>query len=161
METYSDLQEQKNAALKVLNQIQQQLSKTQGIEGAIDIHHPERSPNWPVYRHRSYPKMLYHPTKLDPGTEARRLGIRQRNDRNPTLAPLDLPASEPLSVIVKNEDEDKARRAEGFIAKPPFLQSNEEVIQFDPLANPVADVALCSRGCGKAPHRGACSGKVE
>lgn len=161
--TFTELQKQKAALLQMLNETQQNIAKTQGMEGAIDIHHPELSPNWPRYKHQDYPRMLYHPTKLNPNVEAARKGIRIRNEKNPTLAPLDLPASQPLSIIVKDAGEEKAYREQGYVKTPPFLANEEETVQavsqVDPLANPVADVTMCARGCGKPPHRGACSVK--
>lgn len=157
--TFVDLQAQKNAALKVLNDIQKQLSKTQGIEGAIDIHHPELSPNWPRYTHQEFPKMLYHPVKLDPQTETARQGVRERNQLNPNLPALALPPSKPMILIVNDQAAlDKALEA-GWVKAPPVLVAQEaEVEMVDPLAQDVmTNEGLCSRGCGKKPHRGACS----
>lgn len=160
MSTFMDLQERKRLLLDELNSTQQQIGKVQGIEGAIDIHHPERSAGWPIYRHQSFPKMVYHPIKLDPQIETQRQGVRQRNLANPHLAPQELPASRPLTRIVKHAEELEQAEAEGFVKTPPMLQSDEETAQLnsDPLSNPdLMDAAgMCSRGCGKRPHPGRC-----
>ena len=163
--TYNDLQKTKAALLQMLNETQQNIAKTQGMEGAIDIHHPELSPNWPRYKHQEFPKMLYHPFKLDPQTETARNGVRLRNEKNPTLAPLDLPASKPMTVIIKNtataQEELEKYLAAGWLKAPPVLVSEEaEVEHFDPLTMPVANPALCGRGCGNPRHRGACPAKA-
>ena len=158
--SFMDLQERKRLLLEELNNTQQQIGKVQGIEGAIDIHHPERSPGWPLYRHQPFPKMVYHPIKLDPKIEVQRQGVRNRNLANPNLAPLDLPASQPLTRIVKHDEELKQAESEGFVKVPPMLQAEEEAVNLsnDPLSNPdLIDVAgMCSRGCGKRPHPGRC-----
>ena len=120
--SYADLQQQKKAALDIYAQIQEKLNKTNVVEGAVDIHHPERSPGWPVYRFQEFPKMLYHPVKLDPAREGQRMGVRRRNESNPTYAPLDVPHPLPLVLIVNTAAEEKAAEAKGFVKTPPVLR---------------------------------------
>lgn len=159
--SHQSLQETKRALLELLNDTQKQIAERQGMEGAMDIHHPERSPGWIPYRHQAYPKMLYHPAKLEPKREAQRLAVRRRNDSNPTYAPLDPPESLPLTMIVQNKEEEEQARTNGFVAQPPAVQNEEEFEQEsnDPLSNPalVSATGLCGRGCGKAPHKGRCA----
>ena len=131
---YNALQQSKSDLIKQLNVVQGAINK--GGQGVIDIHHPELSPNWPRYRHQDYPRMLYHPAKLNPQIEAQRKGIKLRNEKNPTLTPLDLPSQEPLTVIVHSEEEEQQRRAEGFVKNPISYRVTEEPSVLDPLSNP-------------------------
>ncbi len=105
-----------------LSNLETEKMKAIGGLQIIDIHHPERSPGWPLYRHQSWPQLLYHSTKKDPRNEERRLGIRRRNEANPRLAPMDVPESESLMLKVANEEEKKRALVEGFIEQPPQRQ---------------------------------------
>lgn len=133
---YQALQERKKLLLDELNATQQKIGQVHGIEGAIDIHHPERSPNWPVYRHQEYPKMLYHPIKLNPQIEASRKGIQQRNLANPQYAPLDLPASQALTLKIHSKQEEEEALKAGYAKAPPVMQAEIAEEAVDPLANP-------------------------
>jgi hypothetical protein len=93
--------------------------KSIGNMQIIDFHHPERSPGWPVYRFQAYPQLMYHATEKDQTNEAKRLGIRRRNESNPNLAPMDIPDSLPLTRKVANMEEKTAAMAEGFVEAPP------------------------------------------
>ena len=109
----------------------------------MDIHHPERSEGWPRYEHQPFPKMVYHPIKLDPAIETQRANIRLRNQRNPNLPALDLPHSRPLSLKVLDAQALSAAEREGFVLKPPMLCTEEETAALgrDPLAESVADLS--------------------
>lgn len=112
----------------------------------FDIHHPETSPSWPRYQHQEFPRIVYHPTRLDPRIENENRNTSLRNQRNPNLPQLDLQHSEPLTKKVNSPEELAAARKEGWVLKPPFLvgQSElEETEEFaaDPLAASVADPA--------------------
>jgi hypothetical protein len=138
--SYEELQMRKKLLLEELQNTGNELLTRNEVQGAMDIHHPERSPGWKPYRHQEYPKMLYHPVKLDPAIEAKRLSIRRRNEANPTYAPLDLPASEPLKVIAKNKDEEEKFLAQGYAKLPPQLKTAEdEAALRDPLAESIPD----------------------
>ncbi len=134
--SYEELQTRKKLLLEELAGTQNAMNKTNNLEGSIDIHHPERSPGWPIYRHQDYPRMMYHPIQLDPQVEAARLGVRRRNDANPNLAPLDLPAPKPLTRKVMNAKEQEEAEEQGFVRKPPVMKMDEAPDVFDPLANP-------------------------
>ena len=157
--SYEELQVRKKLLLDQLQETQNAVNKTTAIEGAIDIHHPERSAGWPRYKHQSYPKMMYHPVKLDAAIEAVRLGTRRRNDANPSLAPLDIPAPKPLRKIVHSEAEEKRAEQEGFVRTPPELKMEEESAPNRATRSRIQNSGqgLCSRGCGKRTHRGSCS----
>lgn len=124
--SYEQLQQQKKALLDLLADTQNSILKTNAVEGAIDIHHPERSAGWPIYRHQEFPKILYHPIKLDPVREGIRLGLRQRNDANPTLAPLDVPPPLPLILKVANKAEQEKAEEEGFVTAPMVKDETEK-----------------------------------
>lgn len=98
--------------------LEDQKMKAIGGLQVIDIHHPERSPGWPIYRHQEFPKMLYHPTAKREDVEQRRLGVRRRNESNPNLAPMDIPTSEAVTLKVENAKELAAALAEGWSATP-------------------------------------------
>ena len=89
----------------------------------VDYHHPERSPGWPIYNlndpKNRYPQLLYHPTLKDQRIEDQRLGVRRRNEANPTLAPMDIPPSQCLMIKVANHAEKQAALAEGYVEKAP------------------------------------------
>ena len=141
--SFAELEKQKKALLDLLNDNQKKRAEVVGVEGAIDIHHPERTPGWPQYKYRPFPKMMYHPAKLDPAHEAVRRGIKRRNEANPTLAPLDIPASKPLTRIVRDEEDKKKAEADGFVTTPPFLQVKEEEFYAEPAkADPLSDPAV-------------------
>lgn len=93
--------------------------KSIGNMQIIDFHHPERSPGWPVYRFQAYPQLMYHATEKDPANEAKRLGVRRRNEANPNLAPMDIPESLALTRKVANAEEKAAAVTEGFMEAPP------------------------------------------
>jgi hypothetical protein len=80
--------------------------------------------------------MMYHPIKLDPKTEKIRKGIRERNEKNPTYAPLDLPVAKPLMISVKNADELVKAEKQGYVKIPPVVKADEDTKPFDPLENP-------------------------
>jgi hypothetical protein len=92
--------------------------RTAKMPADFDIHHPERSPDWPRYQHEDWPRMVYHPIKLDPKIEADRRGVMLRNQRNPNLPALDVPPAQPLVRIVRNKEELEAAEKEGFVLKP-------------------------------------------
>ena len=79
--------------------------------------------------------MLYHPTKLNQEVETRRRGIRRRNEANPQLAPMELPESKALTIIVANKEGEEQARAQGFVRTPPMIKADEDVQVFDPLSN--------------------------
>lgn len=116
-----------------------------GGQGVIDIHHPETSPDWPRYKYQEYPKMVYHPIKLDQSVEARRTGIRRRNEINPNLVPLDLPVSQALTQVVRSIEEEEAARELGFVATPPALQPEPEVMR-EMMRDPLAEAAAEEEG---------------
>lgn len=140
---FQNLQEQRAELVKALGTIQGQINK--GGRGDFDIHHPERSPDWQRYQHQEYPRMVYHPVKLDPKIETLRLGLRRRNEANPALAPLDLPASKPLYRIVQNAEELKAAEEQGFCKTPPAVKLDPEAEVFDPLAESVGPTKSFSK----------------
>ncbi len=119
----------------------------------IDIHHPERSPGWPVYRYQAWPQLLYHSTIKDPLIEQQRLGVLRRNQANPHLAPMDIPESQPVMRKVQNQQERDQALAEGFVETPPAKQlvdtnSPLEAIgkwANNPLSGRVPDVELILR----------------
>src|ERR1700683_346457 len=89
----------------------------------VDYHHPERRPGWPIYNlndpKNRYPQLLYHPTLKDQRIEDQRLGVRRRNEANPTLSPMDIPSSQCLMMKVANHAEKQAALAEGYVEKAP------------------------------------------
>jgi hypothetical protein len=138
--SYEDLQIRKKLLLDELQETTNTLNQQVTEAGSMDIHHPERSPGWKPYRHQAYPRMVYHPIKLDPQIEANRLSIRRRNDANPTYAPLDIPQPEPLKRKVHSKTEEDVAVAEGFVLIPPQLNVEESEpvpAKRDPLAESV------------------------
>jgi hypothetical protein len=122
--TYSaaEIELRRKLLLEQLGELQDEKLKSIGNMQIIDFHHPERSPGWPVYRFQAYPQLMYHPTEKEPGNEAKRLGVRRRNEQNPHLAPMDIPESIPLQVKVADAEEKKRAIARGFVDKPPERQ---------------------------------------
>ena len=141
-------QDRKSLLLKLLNDTQQAIAEETGQSGSFDIHHPERSPSWKPYRHQEWPKMLYHPVKLDEAIETQRRGIELRNGSNPNLAPLPIPPSQPMRIKVNNQDEFDIAEAEGFV---PFakIQQPKELAVSDPLANEETAAQFVGGGRGK------------
>lgn len=120
--------------------------KNLGSMQVIDYHHPERSPGWPIYRHQAFPQLLYHVSDKDPRIEEQRLGLRRRNEANPHLAPMDIPASEPLTIKVASAEEKVEALANGFSETPPSRQkvdakSPNEAIGREPV-NPLLNDGL-------------------
>ena len=118
--------------------------RDKGQPEVIDIHHPERSAGWKPYVHQAFPKIVYHPAKLDPIVENERRSIELRNQRNPNLPQLDTPHKQPLSKRVATQEELDAARKEGWVLKPPFLVGQAELDETesfasDPLASSTAD----------------------
>ena len=105
-----------------LDALEAEKIKNLGAMAIIDYHHPERSPGWPIYNvndpRNQYPKLLYHPTLKDERLEAQRLGARRRNEQNPNLAPMDIPASRCLTMKVANEEEKRQALRQGFGETP-------------------------------------------
>lgn len=114
-------------------------------EKSVDINRPPRE----AYHHQEYPKMLYHQTKKDPNWLAEFKRITLHNSLHPEKPEI-LPVVPPAFVTVHNKQEEEAKLSQGFGLKPPPQAQDEE--PFSALAGEV----LCSRGCGNAPHRGAC-----
>jgi len=135
---YDDLQLRKKLLLESLQETANELLNRNEVQGAMDIHHPERSPGWKPYRHQEYPKMMYHETRLDPVIEDKRLGVRRRNEANPNLAPMDWPASEPLKIIVKDKAAEDEAGKKGFVKFPPVLRRSEEQAHLDKVSDPLA-----------------------
>ena len=133
--SYEDLQIRKKLLMEELQETTNAVNQHVSEAGAMDIHHPERSPNWKPYRHQAYPRIVYHPVKLDAHRESERIGTRRRNEQNPTYAPLDIPEPLPLTRKVHNKAEEEAALAEGFVLLPPQLKVEEsEPVKRDPLA---------------------------
>jgi len=133
--SYEELEIRKKLLLDQLQETQNNLLQKNEVAGAMDIHHPERSQGWKPYRHQEYPKTLYHPVKLDPTVEARRLQTRRRNEANPNLAPLELEHSRPLTLKVLNKAEEEKALEGGFVKLPPQLKAEAEPVVSDPLAD--------------------------
>jgi hypothetical protein len=106
--------------------LEEEKKKQLGGMQVIDYHHPERTPGWPIYNlndpRNKYPQLLYHPTEKDRRIEEVRLGIRRRNEANPTLAPMEVPPSECVTKKVGSVEEKKAALAAGFVETPPQRQ---------------------------------------
>lgn len=118
----AEIELRRKLLLEQLAELQDEKLKSIGGLQIIDFHHPERSPGWPIYRHQAFPQLLYHATEKDPRNEERRLGVRRRNEANPTLAPMDIPDSEPLTVKVANEAEKREKMGLGFVEQAPARQ---------------------------------------
>jgi len=146
---YDELQLRKKLLLESLQETANELLNRNEVQGVMDIHHPERSPGWKPYRFQEFPKMMYHPVKLDQAIEAKRLGIRRRNEANPNLAPLDLPAQEPLKLIVQNKEDEEKAMTQGYVKVPPQLARSEEEAHAEKLA---ADPLAASMG--EEPKKG-------
>lgn len=114
-------------------------------EKSVDINRPPRE----AYRYQEYPKMLYHQTKKDPNWLAEFKRITLHNSLHPEKPEI-LPVVPAAFVTVHNKQEEETKLGQGFGLKPPPAPTDEE-----PFANLEGQV-LCSRGCGNAPHRGAC-----
>lgn len=114
----AEMEARRKLLMEELSVLQDQKMKAIGGLQVIDIHHPERSPGWPIYRHQAYPQMLYHPTEKDQRIEEQRLGLRRRNEANPNLAPMEIPPSEALTLKVGNAAEKEAALARGFVETP-------------------------------------------
>jgi hypothetical protein len=119
---YQELEVRKKLLLEELANTQNQIVENHASAEAIDIHHPERSTGWKKVPYLEYPKVMYHPAKLDPVREDLRLGTRRRNDANPTLAPLDVPHPRPLTKTVHNKEQERQAKAEGFLETPPQIE---------------------------------------
>lgn len=100
--------------------------KSLGGMQLVDYHHPERSPGWPIYNindpRNKFPQLLYHPTEKDERIERVRLGLRRRNEANPTLAPMDIPPSECRTMKVASAREREEALAAGYVEKAPQQQ---------------------------------------
>ena len=128
----------------------QTLSTNSFVGGAsIDLNKPPRVPYNPNDPKNAYPKMLYHKTKKDPVWLAEHKRLTLYNSLHPEKPEI-LPVVPAAFVIVHNKEQEQEKLANGFQSRPP---AQEEVDEF---AN-VSGEALCSRGCGKKPHRGSCS----
>ena len=119
--SYTELETRKRLLLEELANTQNQIVQNHTSAEAIDIHHPERSFGWKRQPYQEYPKVMYHPVKLDPVREELRLGTRRRNDANPTLAPLDIPHPRPFTRTVASKEEEAQALREGFVKLPPTL----------------------------------------
>lgn len=117
--SYTELETRKRLLLEELAATQNQIVQNHTSAEAIDIHHPERSFGWKRQPFQEYPKVLYHPVRLDPVREELRLGTRRRNDANPNLAPLDIPHPRPFTRTVSNKQEEDQAVKEGFLKLPP------------------------------------------
>lgn len=115
---------------------------------SIDLNRPPKAPYNHMDPKNQYPKMLYHPTKKDPNWLAEFKRLTLYNSLHPEKPEI-LPVVPPAFIIVNNADEEKTKLAAGFVAKPPAPPEVDEFAD-------VAGEALCSRGCGGRPHRGAC-----
>jgi len=135
--SHEELQLRKKLLMEELQQTTNQILERNVVEGSMDIHHPERSPGWKPYKFQEYPKIMYHPVKLDPTREDQRRSIVLRNQANPNLAPLDQLAPEPMKRKVNSKAEEEQAAKEGFVTTPPILTLVEEgqpVRSADPLA---------------------------
>ena len=123
----------------------QSLSTNSFIGGAsIDLNNPPRQAYNP--RDHEYPKMLYHPTKKDPNWLAEFKRITLYNSLHPEK-PQILPVVPSAFVVVQNAEQEEKQLKEGFQLRPPAEKEESE---------PENNETLCSRGCGRVPHRGAC-----
>jgi hypothetical protein len=128
-------------------QMTQPLSANSFVGGAaIDLNKPPKVAYNP--RDHEFPKLLYHQTKKDPNWLAEHKRITLYNSLHPEK-PEVLPVVPAAFVRVDNKEQEQKKLAEGFGLRPP---SDPEVDEFAA----VKGEALCSRGCGNAPHRGAC-----
>lgn len=123
--SYTELETRKRLLLEELANTQNQIVQNHTANEAIDIHHPERSLGWKRIPYQEYPKVMYHPVKLDPVREDLRLGTRRRNDANPNLAPLDIPHARPFTRTVGSKEEEAQAVKEGFLKLPPQLKTEE------------------------------------
>jgi hypothetical protein len=117
----------------------------------VDINNPPRVPFDP--RKNQFPRMLYHPTAKDKNWLAEYNRIVLYNKLHPEKMEL-LPTVPYLTIIVKNEEEMAAKMKEGYLKNPISVYGEDEVL-------PDAEAELCSRGCGKSPHRGSCTGGAK
>lgn len=134
--SHEELQLRKKLLMEELQATTNQILETNVISGSMDIHHPERSPGWKPYKFQEFPKIMYHPIKLDQTREDQRLGIRRRNDANPNLAPLEQLPPEPLKRKVVSKAEEEQAAKEGFVTTPPQIKLEEgyPAKSADPLA---------------------------
>jgi hypothetical protein len=123
--SYQELETRKKLLLEELAKTQNQIIDNHASAEAIDIHHPERSMGWKRIPFLEFPRVMYHPVKLDPVREDLRMGTRRRNDANPNLAPLDVPHPRPLTRTVNNKQEEEQAVKEGFLREPPQLAVKE------------------------------------
>ncbi len=114
----------------------------------IDLNRPPREAYNPRDPKNEFPKMLYHATKKDPNWLAEHKRITLYNSLHPEKPEL-LPTVPAAFVIVKSPEEEKKRLTEGFQLKAPSVPEVDEFAS-------ISGEALCSRGCGSAPHRGSC-----
>lgn len=128
----ADLEVRRQLLREELAALEDQKLKSIGSMQVVDFHHPERSPGWPVYRHQAYPQMLYHSTEKDSRIEGIRLGVRRRNEANPTLAPMDVPISEAMTLKVFTAAEKVAAIDKGYV-ETPVLYSGPTVDGNSPL----------------------------
>jgi hypothetical protein len=145
---YQELEVRKKLLLEELANTQNQIVENHASAEAIDIHHPERSTGWKKVPYLEFPKVMYHPAKLDPVREDLRLGTRRRNDANPTLAPLDVPHPRPLTRTVKSKEEERQAKADGFLQTPPQIQLEDSA-----QANAGIDPAILSVKVGPSQSR--------
>lgn len=125
----------------------QPLSQNSFVGGAsIDLNKPPKTAYNP--RDHEFPKLLYHQTKKDPNWLAEHKRITLYNSLHPEK-PEVLPVVPAAFVRVDNKEQEEKKMKEGFGLRPP---SDPEVDEFAE----VRSETLCSRGCGQAPHRGAC-----
>ena len=130
----------------------QQPSNNRFISGAtVDINRPPREAYNPRDPKNEYPKMLYHQTKKDPAIHAEFKRITLHNSLHPEKPEI-LPAVPAAFVIVQNKQQEEVQIKAGFAFRPPEAKpSPEESAEDD-------GETLCSRGCGKPPHKGMCKG---
>lgn len=91
-----------------LKQVQAEFLKSGG--GIEDYHNPKVKP----YHFQEFPKLMYHPTKLNPVIESQRRSIIARNLRQSHADPLDVPDAAPLMRMANDPEEETKARDEGF-----------------------------------------------
>lgn len=120
----------------------------------IDIGRPPRESYNPRDPKNQYPKMLYHQTKKDPNWLREHRRITLYNSLHPEKPEL-LPHVPYAFVVVNSPEEEKAFLGQGFGLRAPAQPQEKD--EWDGMENEV----LCSRGCGKKPHRGSCSAVTD
>jgi hypothetical protein len=115
----------------------------------VDINHPPQAAYNP--RDHEYPKMLYHPTEGHPAWAAERKKIARYNALHPDKPEI-MPEVPAKTIQVNSNEEEEAKLKAGWLLRAPQRvpePEEEEIVDTD-------GAALCSRGCGRAPHRGSC-----